>query len=217
MCGRFSLFHNSEEIRRRFRLKRLFREWMKRYNIAPTQRILIIREEDGERTADEATWGLVPAWAKDGAKGVINARAESYQMKPTFREAQRCLIVADGFYEWQKQGSIKQPYRITLSDGGLFAFAGLYDYRFDDRTAVIITTGSNEMMKVIHDRMPAILDAAHEDLWIDPRSDANTLSNLLKPYPGQRMNAVQISQRINDAENEGPDLIEAAMQRQTTL
>lgn len=217
MCGRFSLFHNAEEIRHRFKLRKFFREWMKRYNIAPQQQILIVRQEAGENVAEEATWGLIPHWAQEGTKGVINARAESYQEKPTFQDAKRCLIIADGFYEWQKQGKEKQPYQITLKDKGLFAFAGLYDDWHQKRTATIITTNPNELMKLIHDRMPAILQENQEDTWTNPTTDPKTLKNLLTPYPDELLTAIQITHKINNTENEGEETIQPIKQAQTRL
>ena len=218
MCGRFSLFHNAEEIRRRFKLRKWFREWLKRYNIAPQQQILIVYSQDGERTAQEVEWGLIPHWAKT-PKPVINARAESIKELPTFRDSfnnKRCLIVADGFYEWQKQGHTKQPYRITLKGGGLFAFAGLYDDWQGKRTATIITTKPNTLMRPIHDRMPAILRPEEEDSWLTNQA-SEALIRLLQPYPDQAMSTTQISTKINDTTNEGPNTIEQQKLTQQTL
>lgn len=179
----------------------------------------MVRQEAGENIAEDATWGLIPHWSKDGAKPVINARAESINELPTFRDSfqhKRCLIIADGFYEWQKQGRSKQPYRITLKDGGLFAFAGLYDNWHEKRTATIITTEPNTLMRPIHDRMPAILNPADEDVWL-VNQELDTLSRLLEPYSDQELVTTQITDKINDPNNEGPDVIQQQKQRQQTL
>jgi putative SOS response-associated peptidase YedK len=218
MCGRFSLFHNAEEIRRRFGLRKMFREWVRRYNIAPAQQILIVRREGGENVAEEVAWGLVPRWA-NAAKPVINARAESLAGKPTFQDSfrgGRCLIVADGFYEWQKQGAGKQPYRIALEDGGLFAMAGVYDDWRGRRAAAIVTVEANEAVKPIHERMPAMLSRQDEDAWLSPEADGAGLMRLLGPYAGG-LTVSAITARINSPENEGEEVIRKAHREQARL
>jgi putative SOS response-associated peptidase YedK len=220
MCGRFSLFHNAEEIRRRFKLKKLYAEWMKRYNIAPNQQILIVRKMDGENIAEAVQWGFIPHWTKDGVKELINARAESIKEKPTFRDSfrsKRCLVIADGFYEWQKVGKTKQPYRITLKDSGLFAFAGLYDDWREKRTAAIVTTTSNTTMRPIHDRMPAILGESDEDIWLGEETDSAVLDRMLRPYADDGLTAIPIGKEINDPKNDRDSAISAQRERQRTL
>jgi putative SOS response-associated peptidase YedK len=220
MCGRFSLFHNAEEIRKRFKLKRLFNEWVKRHNIAPSQDILAVFDESGERVGQNVEWGLVPSWSAKGAKGIINARAETLTQKPTFRDSfqnKRCLIIADGFYEWKRIGNEKQPYRITLKDGGLFAFGGLYDERNGRRTAAIITTAPNAVMRPIHERMPLMLLGHDEGAWLDKGTKTQALEDIMRPYPSDSIVAVPIDRRINDPRNDGPDAIAPISQHQMTL
>jgi putative SOS response-associated peptidase YedK len=215
MCGRFSLFHNAEEISRRFGLRRLFGEWRGRYNIAPEQGILIIRDSGGERAAEEAVWGLIPHWAK-APKPMINARADSVWDKPSFRDSKRCLVVADGFYEWQRRGKDKQPYYVTLKGGGLFAFAGLYDDWRGRRTAAIITVEPNGLMRPIHERMPAMLEREDEGKWLSGGGE-EALRAALRPYPEGEMAVRAVGRRVNDPGNEGVELISAERGVQQSL
>jgi len=215
MCGRFSLITNLEEIRKRFRLKQLKLNWNPSYNIAPTQKVLAVQEEGGERTADTFTWGLVPHWAKEPELGkLINARGESVAEKPSFREAfqnNRCLIIADGFFEWKREGGGKQPYYIRLEDGSPFGFAGLYDTwrgeREELRTCTIITTQPNTLLKPIHDRMPVILRREDEDVWLG-MGEPEKLTGLLKPYPSGELVAHKVSTYVNDPKNNSVGAIE---------
>jgi putative SOS response-associated peptidase YedK len=182
-----------------------------RYNIAPSQDVLAVRLPLGEtkRQLCLLRWGLIPSWAKDitvGAK-MINARAESAAVKPAFRRAfgtRRCLIPADGFYEWQRRGAGKQPYHIRMRDGKPFAFAGLWEewegtIAGPIESCTILTTAANDLVAPLHDRMPVIIAPSDFALWLDPKTtDAAALKVLLRPYPSERMVAVPVSTAVND-------------------
>jgi putative SOS response-associated peptidase YedK len=180
MCGRFTLTQPAE-IAARFELDNFAPPepefYTPRFNVAPTQRIVVIPTSDGQRVARRMRWGLIPIWAKDAKIGaaMINARAESVATKAAFRTAfksRRCLIPADGFYEWQPTPRGKQPYRITLADGSMFAFAGLWERWHDPKTdewiesCCIVTCEPNELTEKFHDRMPVILGDADYDTWL---------------------------------------------------
>ena len=163
------------------------------------------------------SWGLIPSWAKDRkiASSLINARSETLAEKPAFRTAlarRRCLILADGFYEWRKEGQQKLPYYFQLADPRPFAFAGLWTPSAGPGlppTCTIITTAPNELLAEIHDRMPAILERADEDRWLDPRvTDPAVLLALLRPLPAERMEAYPVSALVSSPGNEGPELVE---------
>jgi putative SOS response-associated peptidase YedK len=189
-------------------------DWNPRYNIAPTQPVPVIRQNPKEprRELSLLRWGLIPSWAKD-ASGVplINARSETAATAPAFRDAlrnRRCLIPADGFYEWQRSGKVKQPYCFEVNNGELFAFAGLWD-RWKNangqwlKSCSILTTTPNAVTAAVHDRMPVILDRNDYDLWLDPGiKDAMAVSELLKPYDARRMYCFPISPRINHVAND---------------
>jgi putative SOS response-associated peptidase YedK len=206
MCGRFTLRTKREELAEQFGIP--VAEIPPRYNIARTQEVLAVRAAGAGR--------LIPSWAKDksiGAK-LINARGDTVADKPTFRSAfksRRCLIPADGFFEWQKTGSKKQPYYVTLRNGGPFAFAGLWERWHGDEGDVqscsIVTTDANKLMRPLHDRMPVIpKDYA---AWLDqtPRPKEELLS-LLRPFPNEAMQAVPVSTTVNNPRNQGPGCIE---------
>ena len=162
-------------------------------------------------------WGLIPSWAKDPAIGnkMINARAETVSEKPSFRSAfkkRRCLILADGFYEWQKTDDGKQPYHIKMEDDSPFAFAGLWEawdkYGEEIRSGTIITTDANDLMNEIHHRMPVILHPEDYGLWLDPDFDEKeALTSLLKPYPSDAMEAYPVSRRVNKPANNEPSVL----------
>lgn len=207
MCGRFTLHHPAEEVAECFGVQQVLFPLTPRYNIAPSQPVAVVLEEGG-RCLDAYKWGLVPFWAKDPKIGnrMINARAETLSEKPSFRAAltrRRCLIPADGFYEWKKEGDARRPYHIRLRDQNPFAFAGLYEeWQAPDgaplRTCAIITVEPNRLMAQIHNRMPAILDADAREVWLDPAlKDAPRLLQLLKPYPEKEMEAYPVSRRVN--------------------
>lgn len=211
MCGRFTLRANLNQILQEFAVEaEADLHWLPRYNVAPTQNVLVVKD----RHLSLAKWGLVPAWADDPKIGnrLLNARAESIADKPAFRSAfkkGRCLVVADGFYEWKKIGDRKQPYFIRLQDDRPFAFAGLAEHwQHEDKvidSATIITTAANTLMAPIHDRMPVILPRASYGLWLDPEfKDRQELLAMLKPYRADEMVAIPVSTLVNSPKNEDP-------------
>jgi putative SOS response-associated peptidase YedK len=190
-------------------------DWSPRYNIAPTQPIPVIRQHPKEPVRQLALmrWGLVPHWAKDatGAANTINARSETAATKPAFRDPlklRRCLIPADGFYEWARKGASKQPYCFEVREGELFAFAGLWDgWKNAEgqwvKTCSILTTTPNAVTSALHDRMPVILDPDAYDLWLDPgMQDVAAISELLKPYDARLMRCYPVSTRLNHVAND---------------
>lgn len=202
----------------------LFDDWPPRYNVAPTQNVTAIRQlAGGPRQLVFLHWGLVPSWADDPTIGnrMINARAETLATKPAFRKAfrqRRCLIPSDGFYEWQKQGREKQPYYITLADGGLFALAGLWEHWEHNGLAIesctIVTTAANSLVAPLHERMPVILPADAYALWLDPSvEDVDCLQPLLRPYPAEAMRTRAVSTLVNSPRNDSPDLLEGKSQQ----
>ena len=220
MCGRFTLRAPAERVKREFRLEEA-PSVEARYNIAPTQSVLAVRRASDEREAVTLKWGLIPSWAKDGSMGakLINARSETVEEKPSFREAfkrRRCIIPADGFYEWQRTGGRKQPYYFRLKDDRLFGFAGLWEnWHAPDgshvRSATIITTEPNELVKPIHNRMPAMLKREDYQRWLEPGEQAEgALMEMLRPYPSEEMELYPISTLVNSAKNEGEELIKPA-------
>lgn len=231
MCGRFTLHHSTDEIAARFAAQQVmdiaedrnghpapsFEE--PRYNIAPSQAILAVRAEQDMRRLETLQWGLVPSWAKDVSIGskMINARGETLAEKPSFRNAlmrRRCLIPADGFYEWKKDDRGRQPMHIHRRDGGLFAFAGLWEeWRRPDgpplRTCTIITVAPNELMAEIHDRMPAILREEDEAVWLDTEqvTDKERILSLLRPYPDAGLEAYPVSKLVNAPVNDSAECL----------
>jgi putative SOS response-associated peptidase YedK len=195
-----------------------------RYNIAPTQSVVAVHASEGAgRHGEMMHWGLIPSWADDPAIGarMINARAETVATKPSFRSAfrqRRCLVAADGFYEWQKLERRKQPHYIRLRDGRPFAFAGLWEnWESRDsastpasvRSCTIITTEPNELVAPLHNRMPVILHARDYDAWLAPDTrPVDTLGRLLRPYPADEMEASPVSTRVNKPSNDSPECIE---------
>jgi putative SOS response-associated peptidase YedK len=222
MCGRFTLTIDPAELKERFGEYTWPSQFAPRYNIAPTQPVLAV-SNDGRRTAEFFVWGLIPSWAKDPAIGsrLINARAETLAEKPSFRGAfkyKRCLILADGFYEWKSQPGtkVKVPHFIHMQDRQPFAFAGLWDsWNSPDgsqvRTCTIITTTPNKLMATLHNRMPVILDPANYEQWLDPAPRApDSLAPLLEPFPDERMAAHAVSTLVNSPANDRPELVVAA-------
>src|SRR5271167_460990 len=215
MCGRYRLSRRKQIIEEYFDTSDWQEDWSPRYNIAPTQPVPVIRQNPKEpiRELSLMRWGLIPSWAKDmfGAARMINARSETAHALPAFREAmklRRCLVPADGFYEWQRRGSAKQPYCFEIGDGELFAFAGLWERWRDPsghwmKSCSILTTTPNAVTSAVHDRMPVILDPDSYDLWLDPgMNDGATASELLKPYDARLMRCYPISTRINHVAND---------------
>lgn len=219
MCGRFSQAQIAELDRELFKLLEVPR-LEPRYNIAPTQDVAIVRESaTGSRSMDSVRWGLVPHWMRDASVGArfINARAETAHEKPAFRDAfreRRCLVPADGFYEWRKTGGAKQPYYIRLAEAGVFAFAGLWDRWVSPDgepldTFTILTTTPNAVVAPIHDRMPVILPPQAYDTWLDVAvTGPREARDLLGPYSADAMTAVPVSRYVNRPQNEGPECIE---------
>ncbi len=219
MCGRFTLSDpDAEQLSARFGVVAV-PDLRPRYNIAPTQPIAVVRLGGSAREMVMLRWGLIPSWAKDPTIGdrLINARAETVAEKPSFRSAflrRRCLIVADGFYEWQKRRSGKQPYYVRLREGQLFAFAGLWErwtgpQGQEIESCVLLTTSPNDLLRPIHDRMPVILHPDDYALWLDPAVDDRTrLQALLQPYPSDEMEAYPVGRRVNDPHNDDPRCIE---------
>jgi putative SOS response-associated peptidase YedK len=232
MCGRFRLSRRKQAIQEYFDTTEEV-DWEPRYNIAPSQNIGIIRQdrEKPERHFSLARWGLIPYWAKDPSIGyeLINARSETVTAKPSFQEAferRRCLIPADGFYEWKRVGTAKQPFHFSLQNDSLFAFAGLWDRWKDTSGQVvesfsILTTTANSLLADVHDRMPVILNPEHYDLWLDPgfrRVDA--LKELLNPFDAILMRRYDVSTRVNNVTNddgEGSEPIVMQKETQTEL
>ncbi|MFY0546188.1 SOS response-associated peptidase [Brevibacillus sp. H7] len=219
MCGRYTLATEPEDLMERFQLKSLPFQLEARYNIAPGQLIPAIIGEQGERRIGQLRWGLVPYWAQDEKIGykMINARAETLTEKAAFKQLfvrKRCLIPADGFYEWKQTEKGKQPMRILMRDGQLFSFAGLFDtWTSPDgrkvHTCTIVTTKPNELVKDIHDRMPVIIRQEDEDLWLDRDTfDAERLQSLLVPYDATRMKAYPVSPLVGNPRNDKPECIE---------
>jgi putative SOS response-associated peptidase YedK len=216
MCGRFSLAADATTLVAQFSLFGSL-AWAPRYNIAPTQEVLTILRTPDRPEAQFALrrWGLIPPWAKDPGIGsrMINARAETVATKPAFRRAireRRCLVLADGFYEWQRRGRHKQPFYIRLRDGRPFALAGLWEHWEDPKgtaldSCTLLTTTPNNLLRPLHDRMPVILASEEYDLWLNLSvQEPERLRPLLRPYPGEAMTAYPVSTWVNNPTNDSP-------------
>jgi putative SOS response-associated peptidase YedK len=222
MCGRFTLRSSSTKVAETFGLSEapLFEP---RYNIAPTQPVAAVRATPEGRQLASLRWGLIPSWADDPSIGyrMINARSETVATKPSFRSAfknRRCLIPADGYYEWQKTDGKKQPYLIGMRDGTPFAFAGLWEHwergQEPIESCTILTTAANDLTGPIHDRMPVILDPKDFDLWLDPQvQDPKALEPFLRPHVAETMMAYQVSTLVNNPRNEDPRCVEPSGMR----
>jgi putative SOS response-associated peptidase YedK len=220
MCGRYVIKAPVSQLATMFDLIDV-PKLTPRYNVSPTQSVPAIRlkPEKKERELAMFKWGLIPSWAKDPAIGnrLINARADSVAQKPSFRSAfkrRRCLMVADGFYEWQKTNGKKQPYFIGLKDDAPFAFAGLWEHWEEPEgepveSCAIITTDANDLVKEIHNRMPVILKKKDYELWLDQEmQDPDKLQKLLVPFSAKEMKAYPVSLMVNNPKNENPKCIE---------
>ncbi|MGE5055127.1 MAG: SOS response-associated peptidase [Acidobacteriota bacterium] len=218
MCGRYRLSRRKQIIEEYFDAADWQDDWSPRYNIAPTQPVPVLRQHPREpiRQISSMRWGLIPHWSKDAsiATSTINARSETAAGKPAFSyllKFRRCLIPADGFYEWKRSGASKQPYCFEISDGELFAFAGLWDGWQDNsgqwiKTCTILTTMPNAVTATVHDRMPVILDRESYDLWLDPgMQNVAAISELLKPCDARLMRSYPISTRINHVAKDDED------------
>lgn len=222
MCGRFTLATTTaDELRQRWPLGESV-EIEQRFNVAPGDQLVTVGVREGVPTGRMLRWGLVPPWARDPSIGyrMINARAETVAEKPAFRTSfarRRCLILADGFYEWQRQGRAKQPFHITRADGRPFAFAGLWtgwkDPAIEDedrawlRTCTIVTTEANDKITGIHPRMPVMLEPDEEQIWLDPERPQDELLRLLHPLPEDETSFRAVSRAVNNARYDGPECL----------
>jgi putative SOS response-associated peptidase YedK len=217
MCGRYRLSKRKQLVEEYFDAPSE-EDWEPRYNIAPTQPVPIVRQHPKEptRKLSLVRWGLIPPWAKDasGSEKMINARSETVSTQPAFRDAfklRRCLVPADGFYEWHRQGKVKQPFCFEVNDGELFAFAGIWERWKNDsgewiKTFSILTTTPNSVSSAIHDRMPVILEPDSYDLWLDPgMKDIATLAELFTPFPAKQMRSYPVSNHVNQVQYDDPE------------
>ncbi|WP_223066725.1 SOS response-associated peptidase [Paenibacillus caui] len=219
MCGRFTVTVPVEEIRLRYLIQvSTILDFAPRYNVAPMQQIPAAIGSSGGNRLGVLRWGLVPSWSQDDKIGskMINARAETLTEKPAFKRllsSRRCIIPADGFYEWKQEGNKKQPFRILMRDGGIFSLAGLFDIWMGPEgnklsTCTIITTEPNSLMADIHDRMPVILRPEDEAEWLDRgNNDVLSLKQLLKPYNASKMRAYPVSQMVGNVNNDSRELL----------
>jgi len=220
MCGRYTLISPPEAVRLVFGYTDR-PNFPPRYNIAPTQPIAIVRQEGDARRFVLVRWGLIPPWVKDPKAFtlLINARAETIAEKPAFRAAfrrKRCLIPADGWYEWQKIGDkAKRPWHIRATGGGPIAFAGLWEHYMapdgsEIETAAIVTVDANATLAGIHDRMPAVLAGDAAARWLDPIAEPKELLPLLGPAPEEAFEAIPVSARVGSVRNDDPGLVAPA-------
>jgi putative SOS response-associated peptidase YedK len=218
MCGRFVRKRSTELLARDFGAENISDELQPSFNVAPTDNVAVVLNDGGKKLVT-MRWGLVPSWAADPRIGstLINARAETLSSKAAFKNAfaaRRCLVLADGFYEWLKAGAVRTPMLLHLKSERSFGFAGLYEkWRSPLGEAItsctIITTEPNELVRPIHDRMPVILPKEIEDSWLDPAvQDHHRLLALLQPYPAEDMEAYPVSSRVNSVKNNSPECIE---------
>lgn len=216
MCGRFTLTDEAVQLQEFFEFE-YNEEITPRYNISPGQNILTIVSNGIKRIGQDMKWGLVPNWAKDEKIGykMINARAETIEEKPSFKHAfqrRRCLILADGFYEWRRTEDGKQPYRFVMKDRKPFAFAGIWETWTKGESSLIsctiITTEANDVTRDVHERMPVILPAQTFETWLDPHfQQIRPLKELLDPYPAEEMEKYEVSRLVNSSRNEAKGLI----------
>jgi putative SOS response-associated peptidase YedK len=222
MCGRYTLTAEAETLQRAFQLETV-EGYTPRYNIAPTQHVPIITHEQ-RRALTWVRWGLIPSWAKDPSIGatLINARAETLDEKPSFRESfrrRRCLIPADGFYEWAKAGAQKRPHYIYRPGRALFAFAGLWDAWKNPqgewvRSCTIVTTDPNDLIRPLHHRMAVMFTPEQADAWLDEQASLQALHSLLRAYPSHDLALHEVGPQVNSAQAEGPQLIEPSQSPQ---
>ena len=219
MCGRFAQKSPARKISKQFKVEEV-PPLVERYNVAPAQSVLAVREASDGREAAFLKWGLVPRWAKDPGIGskLINARSETVTEKPSFREAfkrRRCLVPMEGFYEWARRGDRKRPFYFHMRDGEPFAVAGLWEVWEGDgellETCTLLTTEANELLAGYHDRMPVILRPEDYDLWLNAGvRSAERLLPLLRPYPREGMTTYAVSLMVNSPSNDSPRCVEPA-------
>lgn len=216
MCGRYTLTKPKKSIESHFRAQLPKGAHRQRYNIAPTQSLPVVVASHDEREMETMRWGLVPSWTKDlkTQSPLINARAETIQEKPSFKNSfktKRCLVPADGFYEWVQKDSGKVPYRIHLAGEALFAFAGIWaEWGKDDarlRSFAILTTEANSVLQSLHHRMPVILAPETYGRWLDASATQEELTTLLKPYPSELMAYHEVSLKVNSPRNDDPECL----------
>jgi len=219
MCGRYTITVSMEELMFRYLINdSTIIHYAPRYNMAPMQQLPAIIHDGKHNRLGELRWGLVPSWAKDDKSSgkMINARAETLLEKASFKRlirTRRCIVPADGFYEWQQQDSKKQPMRIVMQDGGIFSMAGLYDIWTNPEgkkisTCTIITTTPNQLMENIHDRMPVILRAEDEEEWLSRENqETPSIIKLLKPYSAAKMRAYPVAATVGNVRNDDSELI----------
>jgi putative SOS response-associated peptidase YedK len=216
MCGRFVRKIELREALELFSAEVLDSYLEPSFNVAPHQMIAVVME-DGKRKITAMQWGLIPSWAKDPKIGnkMINARAETILEKLSFRDAfknRRCLIIADGFYEWRTEGKVKTPLYIYLKDKSSFAMAGIFENWKNEsgeliKTCSIITSEANEFMKEIHHRMPVILDQKDYNTWLNPNSSEETLKDLLRPFKASEMQCHEVTHEVNSPSHNAEDCI----------
>lgn len=219
MCGRFSQQRPASELSEIFAAEPLVDDLGPRYNVAPTDEALVVVQREERRGLTAYRWGLIPHWAKDARTGsrMFNARAETIAISPAFRDAfkrKRCLVPVDGFYEWKREGTLRQPYWVARADGRPLALAGLWASWKDPatdtirRTFTIVTTVPNAAMAALHDRMPVVIADDAWARWLDPESpDPGELLGLLVPSDAIELEIHAVSRLVNDVRNDGPDLI----------
>lgn len=218
MCGRFTLTRLEQKLADVFEIDDV-PDFKPQYNVAPTQTVVtVMHHPEQHRVFELLHWGLIPSWSKDPsiASKLINARSETVAEKPSFRSAfkkRRCLVIADGFYEWQRTEGKKQPYYFQLQDKQPFGFAGLWEQWHDSEgeqidTCTILTTSANSLMAPVHDRMPVILKPEDYDLWLDVQvQDPKMLQPLLQPYSTEAMTAYPVSTIVNSPKNNTPECV----------
>lgn len=218
MWGRYTITVSEDELIARYAAEEPTNRYhTPRFNVAPTQHVPVILNDEGVIKIDAFKWGLIPFWSKDAKSGfkMINARADTVAEKPSFRTAfkqKRCLIPADGFYEWKKIGSDKQPYRILLKNQPIFSMAGLWEgwtspEGKEIKSCTIITTDPNELMIDIYDRMPMILSVEDEYKWLDKGKSVEELKAMLQPFPMECMRVYPVSKDVGNVKNQNEDLI----------
>jgi len=215
VCGRYTLATDADALVEAFDLPGLTFEYFARYNIAPSQNAPVVAQDVRGRRIGLLTWGLVPSWMDEPGPGFINARSESVQEKPSFREAferRRCLVAADGFYEWKREGRDKVPHWLHSSGGGVISFAGIWEPwqrpGIEPRhTFAILTAAANEEVRGIHDRMPVVVAERDRGLWLSRSSDLGEVSRLLRPAPAGTFIGHPVSTRVNRPGEDDPGLI----------
>ena len=231
MCGRYTITQDLAELKKLVRFICKVVDFRPRYNIAPRSNVPVLVMENKQTVLKDMRWGLIPSWAKDETIGdkLTNARAETLTEKVSFKrpfQKQRCLIPADGYYEWQRSGTVKIPFRFTMVDNRFFCMAGLWErwmrphqegeLGLDDpgpnpsqivETFVIITTEPNPMAAKVHNRMPVILGPEHYSWWLEPKFEPEFLKTLLRPFPAERMECRQVSSLVNSTKNDGPECV----------